>query len=87
MSWHIASLILRCRPDATTELSRLIAADQAYGLRAAAAGRLVVLIEGQDEVQLADRMNGLRELPGVLAVDLVHHEIDDDEVADATVTP
>jgi len=56
-------------------------------VRAAENGRLVLLVEGENEFLLADRFEAIRATPGVLAADLVHHEIDTDEVADDLHAP
>ncbi len=87
MSWHIASLVVRCRPEQAEALRQRLDDSSEFSVRGAEQGRLVVLVEGENEYQLADRLAELRALPGVLAADLVHHEIDSDEVADAAVTP
>lgn len=87
MSWHIASVVVRCRAEQTEALRQRLEPSGEFSVRGAERGRLVVLVEGENEFQLADRLAALRALPGVLAADLVHHEIDCDEVADATDTP
>jgi nitrate reductase NapAB chaperone NapD len=87
VNWHIASLVVRCRPDRTAALHSHFDQAPECSVRAAANGRLVLLVEGENEYLLADRLAMIRATPGVLAADLVHHEIDTDEVADDLHAP
>lgn len=89
MSWHVASLVVRCHPEAMPSLQARLATLPSTSVRGAEGGRLVLLVEGETEFQLADRFELIRNVPGVLATDLVHHEIDTeaDEVPDDTYAP
>jgi len=87
VNWHIASLVVRCHPDRTAALRAHFDRAPECCVRAAENGRLVLLVEGENEFLLADRFEAIRATPGVLAADLVHHEIDTDEVADDLHAP
>lgn len=79
MTWHIASLIVRCRPEHEgAVVARLNALDQTE-VRGAQNGRIVVLAEGANEYELAQRFDAIRATPDVMTTDLVHHEIDTDD--------
>ncbi len=79
MSWHIASLIVRCRPEHEAAVAaRLNALDQTE-VRGARHGRIVVLAEGANEYELARRFDAIRATADVMTTDLVHHEIDTDD--------
>lgn len=89
MTWHIASLIVRCRPEhETAVVERLNALDQTE-VRGAQNGRIVVLAEGANEYELAQRFDAIRATRDVMTTDLVHHEIDidDSEAAHAQHAP
>lgn len=89
MSWHVASLVVRCRPEAMASVQARLADLPSTAIRGAESGRLVLLVEGENEIQLADRFTLIRNTDGVLSADLVHHEIDTetDEAADVAHTP
>ncbi len=79
MTWHIASLIVRCRPEhEAAVVARLDALDQT-AVRGAERGRIVVIAEGANEYELAQRFDAIRATQDVMTTDLVHHEIDTDE--------
>ena len=71
--WHIASLVVRCRPERMAEVGAAIGALPDTEVRAAQGGRLAVVIEAPGTGGIADRVGAIRELPGVLAADPVYH--------------
>ena len=79
MSWHVASLVVRCRPEYQDDLLARLRALPATEVCGAKDGRIVVLVEGEHEYALADGFAAIRALPHVLGADLVHHEIDSDD--------
>ena len=79
MAWHIASLIVRCRPDHEAAVAARLNALQLTEVRGAQHGRIVVIAEGASEYELAQRFDAIRATPDVMTTDLVHHEIDTDD--------
>lgn len=71
--WHIASFLVQHRPEAAAALDAAIACLPGTELALREGGRSVLLGEGADERALLDRIEGLREVPGVIAVSLVQH--------------
>lgn len=76
MTWHIASLIVRCRPEHEAAVCARLGAFEHIDIRAAESGKIVVLAEGANEFELARRFDAIRASTDVMTVDLVHHEID-----------
>jgi nitrate reductase NapD len=79
MGWHVASLVVRCRPGLEAGLVAQLRTLPASEVRGAQDGRIVVLVEGVNEYALADAFDAIRALPHVLGADLVHHEIDSED--------
>ena len=73
---HIASLVVRARPEAAVAVANRIAAAPDAEVHAVEDGKIVVVIESASERGLADRMDELRAEPGVLFVNLVYHQVD-----------
>lgn len=83
MTWHIASLIVRCRPEHEAAVTTRLNALDRTEVRGAQHGRIVVLAEGRNEYELAQRFDAIRAIPDVMTTDLVHHEIDTDDTETA----
>lgn len=77
MNTHIASLVVRARPDLAAEVAGRIAAAPDAEVHAIEDGKIVVVLEAATERSLADRMDELRQEPGVLLVNLVFHQVDE----------
>jgi nitrate reductase NapD len=73
---HIASVIVRARPEHAAGLAARIAATPGHEVYAVADGKVIVVIEAASERALADCMDGLRQEPDVMLVSLVYHEVD-----------
>jgi nitrate reductase NapD len=76
---HIASVIVRVRPEQAAEVAARIAAMPGHEVHAVADGKIIVVIEAGAERALADRMDDLRHQPDVMLVSLVYHEVDHDQ--------
>lgn len=89
MTWHIASLIVRCRPEHEAAVAARLNALEHTEVRGAERGRIVVIAEGANEYELAQRFDAIRATQDVMTTDLVHHEIDteDCEAAHAQHAP
>jgi nitrate reductase NapD len=71
---HIASLVVRCRPERIEELERSIAALSGAEIAASdPSGKLVVTLESASERVIAGRLEEIGVLPGVLSATLVFH--------------
>ncbi len=81
--WHLASLVVRHRPDAIPALAATI--DRAQGLELALQDetRSVLLQESDGTAGLMDNIRQLESVPGVYAVNLVYHHIEP-QAPDAT---
>ena len=70
----ISSMIVQTRPEQITDLkSRLATIDGAEVTAEDAKGKLIVVLEADTDRQLADTMQMIGEIPGVLGVNLVFH--------------
>lgn len=76
---HIASLIVRARPECAAGVAARISATPGHEVHAVRDGKIIVVIEADSERMLADRMDGLRQEPDVMLVSLVYHEIDHEQ--------
>ncbi len=84
---HIASFVVQHRADALPELDRAVAALDCVELAAREGGRSVLLAESASEGALLDQIDILRQIDGVLAINLVHHHAESEtelqqEIAD-----
>jgi len=80
MMMHVASLIVRTRPESAASIAAQIA-DEHNEIHAVEAGKIIVVIESPSEGALADRMDEIRNVPDVLMVSLVYHEIDTEQTS------
>jgi nitrate reductase NapD len=80
MSIHVASLIVRARPEIAAAVAERIAARPANEIHAVEAGKIIVVVESSSESALADRMDEIRNDPDVLMVSLVYHEEDKEPI-------
>ena len=70
---HVASCVVRARPDRLAEVARAIAdAGHAEVPLPGAEGRLVILIERTDAGGVLEAMESVRALPGVVSVNLAY---------------
>jgi nitrate reductase NapD len=81
--WHLASLVVRHRPDAIPALA--VAVEGAQGLELALQDdtRSVLLQESEGTAGLMDNIGLVESVPGVYAVNLVYHHIEAQAPADA----
>jgi len=73
---HIASVIVRARPEIAADVAARIAATPGHEVYAVSEGKVIVVIEAESASALADCMDGLRHEPDVMLVSLVYHEVD-----------
>ena len=70
---HIASFIVRARPEIAAAVAARLAATPETEVHAVEAGKIIVVVEAASEGALADRMDEMRHDPDVLMVSLVYH--------------
>jgi len=77
--WHVSSLFVQTRPDATESVTQLLNAMANTEVAASeeATGKLVVVMEAACSAALIERIESARNLAGVLAVSLVYHQQDE----------
>ena len=73
---HIASLVVQHREDAAQALHALVAASPGLGIALADATRSILLQECPHTRALMDSVDRLRDLPGVVNVNLVYHHVE-----------
>jgi periplasmic nitrate reductase NapD len=81
---HIASFIVRVRPEIADHLAARIARMPGMEVPAVESGKIIVVAEAPSERALAERMEALRDQPDVLMVSLVFHQMDDEMEAEPT---
>lgn len=75
-SLHIASLAVYCRPDAVASLKQWLATQTGVSVPAESEqGKLVLLVETEQEQQILDLLEHLGQCAGVAHAALVYHEI------------
>ncbi len=84
---HIASCIARVRPDKCDAASRAIEAVIGGPISARdATGKLVIVIEGASTGALLDQMDAIRNIAGVLNIEMVYQHAEDESVMREVLT-
>ncbi len=79
---HISSLVVHCRADAvTTVIAGISAMPDAEVPEHTEQGKLVVLLETDNESGIMDRISAIENLSGVINTVLVYHQIDNETEA------
>ena len=77
-STHIASLVVRCRPERLQEAQAAISAMPAIEVPASNDHtKMVVLLEMTDESELLGGISRIESTPGVVSATLVFHQVDE----------
>ena len=74
--WHVASFVVRHRPDAIPALAAAIAAAPGFELALQDATRSVLVLECDGTSVLMDGVDRLNAVAGVHAVNLVYHHVE-----------
>ncbi len=77
-SVHVSSLVVQARPDRLDEIADAITSRGADIPASDPCGKLVVVLETDNEAKIADFLNEIAVLDGVLSANLVFHHIDDE---------
>lgn len=75
---NIAGVLVHSHPDFTETVTRSLSALPGVEVHAAAAGRIVVTVEGDDANALADVFRGFSDMRGVLSTAMVYHHFESD---------
>lgn len=84
---HIASLVVQHRPEAGGALDALLADRDDVELALREGGRSILLCESGSESGLMQIVDALHALPGIHAVNLVHHHAEDADSLDQEIHP
>lgn len=80
--WHVASLVVRHRPEAAAALAATVAATRGLDLELQHPTCSVLLQESDGTAGLMASIERLQDVPGVLTVNLVYHHIEPVSPAD-----
>lgn len=75
--WHIASFIVTARPERIAAVIDTALKLPQTELAAQDGSKLVLVLEGEHRGELMDRVDTLRDLEGVITVNLVYHHAED----------
>jgi len=84
---HIASFVVQHRPSAAARVAAAVAAYSDLELAVAGDTGSVVVCESPDRRVLTERIDALRETPGVLNVLLVYHHAEPRAALDQPIVP
>lgn len=74
---HISSVLLTVRPDEIDRVSAAVGEFEAAEVALAdQSGKIIVTMETANERHIADALNAMAVMPGVVSAALVYHEID-----------
>ena len=85
--WHVASLVVRHRPEAAVALAATAAGTEGLDLELQEATCRVLLQESDGTAGLMSSIDRLQAVPGVLTVNLVYHHIEPVSPSDAAPGP
>ena len=75
---HISSLVVRVLPERLAAvISGLADMPGAEVHQSDAIGKVVVVLETENQGEIVDRLRAMESLPGVLNVSLIYHHVDD----------
>lgn len=77
--WQVCSAVVQCAVEKTLGICAALNAlpDTEVHAVNAEQGKIVVIMQGNSQKELANRMDAAREIDGVLTVLLVYHQIDE----------
>ncbi|TYT23064.1 nitrate reductase formation protein NapD [Luteimonas viscosa] len=85
--WHVASLVVRHRPDAIAALATTIGAAEGLELALQDQTRSVLVQESDGTAGLMRSIDLLNAVPGVYAVNLVYHHVEPQAPPGPAVAP
>ena len=73
---HISSLVVQTLPEFLPAARSAVAAMPGIEIHAVEAGKMVVVLETADEGEIVTRISEINLLDGVMAVNMVFHQVD-----------
>ena len=77
---HVSSLVVQALPESMGTAGKAISAMPGIEIHAAEAGKMVVTLETADEGEIVARISEISLLDGVMAVNMVFHQVDGHQV-------
>lgn len=75
--FHISSLVVRALPQTLDSIKTSIAAMPGAEIHGSdAKGKMVVVLETQNQGEIAERLRSIESLSGVLNVSLIYHHVE-----------
>lgn len=85
---HISGVLVHARPEHVSQLQERLKAVPGVEIPATTPqGRLITVIEGRSDAELADAFHHIQNTSGVLSASLVFHYSDKSSALDQEVTP
>ncbi|HUD41012.1 MAG TPA: chaperone NapD [Dokdonella sp.] len=84
---HIASIVVRHRPDAAASIDRLVAAMPGAEVATREAGRCIVLHEGEGTRDMLACIEAIQATRGVISASLVYHHAEARAALDDILQP
>jgi len=84
---HIASIVVRHRPDAFASIERLVGAMPGAELATRETGRCIVLHEGEGTRDLLACIEAIQATRGVISASLVYHHAESRRALDDVLQP
>ncbi|WP_350335955.1 chaperone NapD [Coralliovum pocilloporae] len=76
-AWHISSLLVTVKPENVDQVSGQVAAlTGAEVARQPVPSKLIVTLEAHSEAEIAEGLNAIQKLDGVVAASLIFHQSD-----------
>lgn len=77
--WQLASIVVYCRPEHLLSAREALQCHRGAELHADdGAAKLVLTLEAESSRQLAETMDAMRLVNGVMSLQMVYHQLDDD---------
>lgn len=85
---HFTSLLVQILPSAKAKVTRFILAQKGREIiEHGQAGKLIVLIEAENEHEITDFLSSISPFPGVLNATLVYHHIEQKHQLEDLIEP
>jgi nitrate reductase NapD len=81
--YNVCGVLVMARPDSALQVQAVLSAMQGVEVHANNNGKLVVTVEGPNNRDFANRIQGFSDIRGVLSTSLVYHEIETNDEAPA----
>ena len=75
-NWYVCSIVVQARPEKLNQVKEAILAIPTAGEKSDE-GKLVVTLESNRQLALADLMDEIKDIPGVIVVSLISNYLDE----------